>query len=221
MQISRTGIISLVLISLLIMLAVVWARRQKSAAPAQASITIAAVPVIDSSLIYIAHWNNYFRDEGLNVLVVNYSSGKKSLDALIGGQADFAVASGPPVALSLMQGRKAFIIATMGYSNTAAIVARKDRGILKPEDIHGKTIAVTQGTDSDYYLDSFLLAHKMSRKDVRIVYREPDQMAEALTAAAVDAVSTVHPYTRLLHRRLGGTVVMFPENWIYSALFSL
>ncbi len=222
MQISRIRIISIVIIALLATLGILSARKQKSANITLASVTIAAVPMIGSSLIYIAHWNNYFRDEGLNVLVVNYSSGKKGVDAVIDGRADFAVASGPPLAVALMQGRKAFIIATMGYSNrVAAIIGRKDRGISKPADLRGKTIAVSPGTNSDYYLDSFLLVHELSRKDVRIVHRDPDQMVEALTGGAVDAVSTVHPHTAVLLRRLGDNAATFLEDWIYNTAFNL
>ncbi len=222
MQASRIRIIFIALTALLVALGIVTARKQKNETITQASITIAAVPMVGSSLIYIAHWNNYFRDEGLNVLVVNYSSGKKTLDALVDGRADFAMASGPSVALSLMRGRKAFIIATMGYSNRiAAIVARKDRGISKPADLSGKTVAVSEGTNSDYYLDSFLLMHEMSRKDVRIVDRNPDQIVEALAGGAVDAVSTVHPYTAALQRRMGDAVVIFLEDWIFNTTFNL
>src|SRR5574341_566002 len=47
--------------------------------------------------IYVAHAKGYFKDEGLEVDLVSFPTGKLCLDALIGGNADFATVAETPI----------------------------------------------------------------------------------------------------------------------------
>jgi len=60
------------------------------------------------------------------------------------------------VMFAIMEGNKISIIATIQTSNrNNAIIARKDRGILTPQDLRGRKIATTFGTIAEFFMDAF------------------------------------------------------------------
>ena len=129
-------------------------------------ITIAVSSQPISALIYIAQAKNYFRDQGLDVTLQGYSTGKEALQATADKKADLGtVADTPFVIFSLNSTEKIDIISTIGTSDeNLAIVARKDKGILNPIDLTGKKIGVTLGTNGQYFLDSFLRVNGIKKK---------------------------------------------------------
>ena len=85
------------------------------------------------------------------------------------------------IVFAVMGGKKITTLAVIQTSNrNEAIVARRDQGIAKPSDLKGKKIGLTLGTTGDFFADSFLLAHGIDRKHVKIIDMKPDEMAAAL-----------------------------------------
>ena len=46
------------------------------------------------------------------------------------------------------------------------------------------------GTNGEFFLDMFLLAHSVPRPTVQVVDMRPEAMVEALSSGTVDAVAT-------------------------------
>jgi len=118
--------------------------------------------------------------------------------------------------LAIMKGEKIAIIATIHDSGVShAIIARKDRGILSPQDLKGKKIAVTLGTTSDFFLDALLSINRISREEVEVVNMEAQEIPEAFTRDDIDAVSAFNPYKALGQKKWGDRVVTFEDKDIY------
>ncbi len=193
----------------------------KSAVPTE-KITIAYSTPPYTVLIDIAQNRGYFLQEGLEVTLRTYSYGKAAFDALRKGEADVATVGETPFMLAVMKGEKLFIIATIQTSNkNNAVVARKDKGILAPEDLKGRKIGTTFGTTGEFFMDSYLVSRSISRKQMKVVNLAPEEMQTALESGAVDAVSTWSPVLGQLQKQLGGRGTIFYDADIYTQTFSV
>ncbi|MBI5739395.1 MAG: NrtA/SsuA/CpmA family ABC transporter substrate-binding protein [Nitrospirae bacterium] len=194
---------------------------QQPAGPAE-KVTIAYATAPYTVLIDIAQAQGYFRQEGLEVVPQLHSYGKLTLDALLAGKADFATIGETPFMFAVMKGEKISVIVTIQNSNkNNAVIARKDSGIRAPRDLKGRRIAVTSGTIGEFYMDTFLAANGISRKDVKIVFLSPARMLEALTSGEIDAASTWNPDLILMQRKLGDKGTTFYNEDIYTQNFQI
>ena len=189
---------------------------QKPAGPPE-KITIAYSTLPETALAQVAQSRSYFREEGLEVTPHLFPYGKRALEDLLAGKADIATVAETPVMFAVMKGDNISIIATIHVSSLAhAILARKDRGIFTLEDLKGKKIAVTLGTTAEFYLDTILVAHGISRKDVQVVNLKAEEIPDALARGDVDAVTTFTLFTALTQKKLGDRVITFRDkdiNW--------
>jgi len=183
-------------------------------------ITIAYSTAANAILVYIAFAKGYFAEEGLDATPQPHPFGKLALNAVVEGKADLATVADTPIVLAVMNGK---LITTISVIQTAnrdnAIVARRDRGIAKPAGLNGKRIGVTLGTNADFFADAFLLAHGIDRERVKITDMKPDEMAAALGAGKVDAVSTFNPTFNHLGKELGEKGIIFFGESIYTEHF--
>jgi len=193
--------------------------RQKPAGPPE-KVTIAYARIPQAALSQVAQSRDFYRDEGLEVAAHPYPSGQRALEDMLEGKADIATATETPVMLAMMNGEKLSIIATIQTSSMAhAIVARKDRGILTPEDLKGKRIGVMLGSSSHFALDAILVSHAISRKDVEVVNLKAEDAPDALARGDVDAASTFTPYVEYAQKKLGERAITFRNKDIYKYHF--
>jgi NitT/TauT family transport system substrate-binding protein len=119
-----------------------------------------------------------------------------------------------------MNGKKITTLAVIQTTNkNETIVARQDQGIAQPSDLQGKKIGVTLGTTGDFFADSFLLAHGIDKKHVKIIDLRPDEMAAALGMGKVDAVSAWNPTLIQLKKELGNQGIIFFGESLYTEIF--
>jgi len=185
-------------------------------------VTIAYTSQPQSTLVHIAKFKGYFAKEGLDVNSQMHSFGKMALQSLLDKKADIATVAETPLMFNILNGKKIFILATIVASTkNNAIVARKVSGILKAGDLKGKKVGYTSSTTSDFFLDSFLIANGLTRKDIQAIPLKPDEMQAAIVGKKVDAVSTWnYTLTQIMHE-LGKDGVQFFDQEIYTETFNL
>ena len=163
-----------------------------------------------SGLLYVAAAKGYFAQEGLDVTLSPYTSGRDALAAALEKRSDLGAVSCIPVMFAVMEGLPVAIVATIFTASRATgIVARRDRGIEHITDMKNKVVGVTLRTDSHYVLSAMLARHQMSLDDVRIENLRPENMLAAIERGNVDAVSTWEPGLSVAQKTLGGNAVMF------------
>ena len=114
------------------------------------------------------------------------------------------------------------IIATIQTSSkNSAIIARKDKGILTLKDLKNKKIAATLGTTSEFFLDTILATHGISRKDVKIIDLKAEEIPAALANGEVDAASAFSPYINYAQKKLGNSGIAFYDENIYTWTFNI
>jgi sulfonate transport system substrate-binding protein len=185
-------------------------------------LTIAYSTTTDAFLAEVPQSQGYYQEEGLDVTMHKHSYGKPALQEVLDGKADIATVAETPIMFSILNGEKISIIATIQTGRKDnAIVARKNKGILAPGDLRGKTIAVTLGTTSDFFLDAFLSVRGISKKSVTLVNMKPEELQDALESGSVDAVSAFTPWSLYIQKKLGDTAIAFFDGEIYTWTFNI
>ena len=185
-------------------------------------VTVAYTTQPQSTLIHVAANKGYFSNQGLDVQPLIHSFGKAALQSILDGKADFATVAETPVMFSVLKGDKIFVIANIESSNVNnAVLARPDAGIVKAADLKGKRIGFTPGTTSDFFLDSFLTAQGLTRKEITPVPLTPNEMQEALQTRKVDAVSSWNYTLTQIKHQLGAQAVIFYDRQIYTETFNI
>jgi ABC-type nitrate/sulfonate/bicarbonate transport system substrate-binding protein len=171
-------------------------------------------------LVAVAQMKEYFTEEGLKMTSLLRSHGKAALDDVLNGKTDFCSTAETPAMLAIMKGEKIAIIASIQTSTrNNAVVARMDSGIIKPPDLKGRTIATTRGTTGDFFLDAFLAARGISRKEIRFVDLKPEEMPDALTKGLVDAVAAFGSSLVQVRAKLGSRGITFYDEDLYTQSF--
>ncbi|MBI4353591.1 MAG: aliphatic sulfonate ABC transporter substrate-binding protein [Candidatus Omnitrophica bacterium] len=145
-----------------------------------------------------------------------FNAGPSVIEAIFAGQVDMAyVGPSPAVNGYVRSGGEALRAVAGAASGGAALVVRKDAGIVSPSDFRGKKIATPQfGNTQDVSLRSWLARHGLKTKekggDVQVL---PLANADQLTLFArkdIDASWTVEPWVSLFLGR--GDVKVFLEE---------
>ena len=171
--------------------------------------------------VYIAKEQGYFAEEGLDVALTGYSSGKLATKGLFAGEVDISTVADMPVVFNSFKRQDFCIFSTFAYSYSfVKIIGRKDRGIKTGQDLKGKKIGVNTGTSSQFFLGVFLIHNRLSISDVELVNIKTVDMPAALKNNEVDAVSVWQPYSQETHRLLQGNAIELPNSEIYRATFN-
>lgn len=161
-----------------------------------------------ASAVSIGLEKGYFAQEGLEVELVQFTSGPPSVAALVAGDIDISFLGHG--AFSLVLEGQVDVIAVDCLSNAEEILARTDSGIRTVEDLKDRTLACSYGTSGENFLDMVLDYNKLFRDDINVVNMDVAGTVSALVRGQVEAVSLWVPYTNEIREQLGseGIVVV-------------
>ncbi len=195
---------------------------ERAGSEVRQKITVALTTQPQSTLVHVALDKGYFLNSGLDVQPQIHSFGKAALQSVLDGKADFATVAETPIMFSVLKGDRIFVIANIETSTrNDAVIARTDAGIVKLADVKGKRIGFTPGTTSDFFLDSFLTAQGLTRKEITPVPLKPEEMQDALLTRKVDAAATWNYPLTQIQRQLGAQAVIFYDQQIYTETFNV
>ena len=185
------------------------------------TIRIAVMPYSFSDYtIYVAERKGYFLKNGIKTKNLFYPHGMATLQALVDGDAQLAVCSETPFMHTFLNGNKICALAiTITGDKHLAVVARKDRGIHTPQDMKGKRIGVTIGSNGEYFLDMVLAFNNLTRKNIHVIDLTPENMVHALMTGEVDGVATWNPQKHEAEIALGEKGKTFNADGLYTRLF--
>ena len=171
--------------------------------------------------VYIAQKQGFFSDEGLDVTVKEYSSGKMATKALFAGEVDMSTVADMPVVFNSFKRNDFCIFATFTYSYPfVKIIARKDVGIKTGANLKSRRVGVNRGTSSHFFLEVFLIHNRLSSSDVEMINIKTVDLPTALKNNEVDAISVWQPYTQKAMQLLGDNAIELPSSKIYRTTFS-
>src|ERR1700759_29074 len=134
-----------------------------------------------------------FAKDGLKIRWVQTLGSNKALKFLNAGSIDFGSTAGSAALLAKINGNPIKSIYVFSQPEWTALVTRKDTSITKIEDLKGKRVAVTRGTDPHIFLVRALLSKNLTEKDITPVLLQHADGKTALIRGDVDAWAGLDP----------------------------
>jgi sulfonate transport system substrate-binding protein len=135
-----------------------------------------------------------FAKDGIKVEWVLSLGSNKALEFLNGNSIDFGSSAGAAALMAKANGVPIKAVYVFDKPEWTALVTLKDSPIHKVEDLRGKRIAVTRGTDPHIFLLRALALHGMKPQDVKMVLLQHPDGRVALERGDVDAWAGLDPY---------------------------
>lgn len=175
------------------------------------TVTVAALPLVDCAMLYVAQDRGLFAKEGLDVRVQQVQQSLQALPPLSKGQIDM-VASANYVTYFQAHEQGTLDIRIVAESIRAApkmmeVLVPKDSDLKSVADLAGKKVAVNVLNN----VQSLTFNEILEKQGVgKPVYRQIPfpQMGAALDKGQVDAVHAVEPYDSAIQDELGARVLV-------------
>ena len=175
-------------------------------------LRVGAVTQPISALVYIAEQQGMFRRAGPNISIQDCQTGPSSVEDLLAGKVDVATAAEFVLAMNGFKKGNLRALGTISSADNVEIIARKDRGIRKPEDLKGKRVGINKGTVNEFFLNTFLTFNGIFLREVQVVNLSPPEMVAALSEGKIDAASSFPPYTDAMKGNLAQNAVSWPAQ---------
>ena len=201
-----------------------------SAAMAE-KITIAYHPHITGvGGILNAMDNGYFDEEGLEVELVQFTSGATELAAMASGDIDIGYL-GVGAHVFAPQGQ-CVVLALDSTDLSGEILVRADEGITTMQELKGKNVGISAGTTSELVLSMALKLNGMEKTDVNMINMDASGKVTAFMSGQIDAISIEAPYTDQIRKDMGAENVVtlsgsadflpdavFTNSWVTTNAF--
>jgi sulfonate transport system substrate-binding protein len=156
---------------------------------------------------------NEFKNDGLEIQWTQSLGSNKALELLRSKSIDFGSTAGAAAFLGRANGNPIKSIYLYDNPEWAALVTRTQSGISRLEDLKGKRIAVTRGTDPHIFLLRALASVGLTEKDIELVPLQHADGKVALERGAVEAWSGLDPYTAQVEVEEGYTIFFRKKAW--------
>lgn len=154
-----------------------------------------------------------FAADGVSIEWVQSHGSNKALEFLNAGSIDFGSSAGSAALVAKSNGVPIHSVYIYSKPEWTALVTRPDTGIAKIEDLKGRSIAVTRGTDPYIFLLRSLASVGLSESDVNVVLLQHPDGANALSTQQVDAWAGLDPYMARLELEEGAVLFFRDADW--------
>ena len=134
-----------------------------------------------------------FEKDGIKIRWVQTLGSNKALEFLNAGSIDFGSTAGSAALVAKINGNPIKSIYVYSQPEWTALVTTKDSKIAKIEDLKGKRVAVTRGTDPHIFLVRALQSVGLTEKDITPVLLQHPDGKTALIRGDVDAWAGLDP----------------------------
>src|SRR5476649_2509869 len=138
-------------------------------------------------------------------------SGNLTMQKMVARQVDMGTYAGPSLALGHDKGGLVGIVMLEYVGKTARVMARKDLGITKVEDLKGLKVANQSGSSTgNIFVDQIATKAGLKKDDYQEIRMDVNNMVAAMAAKTVDAMCNIEPYNSIAEADgLANTLVDF------------
>ncbi len=149
---------------------------------------------------YAAVAQGFYKDEGLDVQIVEGGPDIVPIDALTAGDVDFAISWVPKVLGSIEAGAKVTDVAQIFERSATTQISFKDKGITSPADFKGKKVG-SWGYGNEWELFAGMQTDGVGVKDISLVQQAFDM--NGFLAGDIDAAQamTYNEYAQVLETK--------------------
>jgi len=168
-------------------------------------VRIGVFPRPGCELIWVAREKGFFREEGLHVIVSQYSSWVSSLNAFNQGNVDISMQT---IVSTLISGRKGKIVAvTDRFKGDVLVGKRTMKSLVDLAAPGGKPVSAEIGTDGYYLLSSIMQKLGPAQKDIAVLPQFTDEAVDSFVRGDIQAVFCYPPYVKKALQRGRGRVL--------------
>lgn len=180
---------------------------------------------VETSLLPAAVWvaenKGYFKEEGLDLEIKEFDSGKLSFLAMLDSGVDISTVAPTPIMFNSFKRQDFSIFATFVYSyDDVKVIARKDKGIKTAADLKGKRVGTPAGTTGQFFLSSFLIYKGLNASEIQEVDIAPSDLPGALEKNRVDAIVIWEPHAYNARQLLQDNAIRLPSSEVYKETFN-
>ncbi|MGE5604427.1 MAG: ABC transporter substrate-binding protein [Bacteroidota bacterium] len=187
----------------------------QSPQPRQITIGMTYIPNVQFAPWYVAQEKGFFKELGMDV-AFDYRMDIDALQLVATGQMDFAIAGGDQVITSRSQNIPVVYLLSLYAKFPPAVVALKNSGITKPQDLIGKQVGLPLYGTNLLAIKAILNRAGIPETEVKLVDIGYTQIS-SLTSGRVDAVVGFANNEPLKLEQAGYQVTRIPA-WDYFSL---
>ena len=148
---------------------------------------------------------------GIKAEQFSVPSGNLTMQQMVARQVDMGTFAGPALIIGHDKGGLVAIAVIQYVGKTARVMARKELGITKVEQLRGKKVANQTGSSTgNIFTDQIAAGAGLKKGDYEEVRMNTNDMVAAMAAKTVDAMVTVEPYNAIAEADgLANTLVDF------------
>jgi NitT/TauT family transport system substrate-binding protein len=125
-------------------------------------------------------------------------SGNLTMQQMVARQVDMGTYAGPSLALGHDKGGLVGIVMIEYVGKTARVMARKDLGITKVEQLKGLKVANQSGSSTgNIFVDQIATKAGLKKGDYQEIRMDVNNMVAAMAAKTVDAMVNIEPYNAI------------------------
>lgn len=155
----------------------------------------------------VAEKKGFFEEEGINVEILDFKGGSKSLQALMGGSVDMVTGAYEHTIRMQAKGQDLVAVVELGRFPGIVVGVREDLAdkVNSAKDLKGLKIGVTAPGSSTNNVVNFALAKAgLSPRDVSIIGVGAGSTAvAAMVNGEIDAISNIDPAISMIDRKVG------------------
>ncbi len=147
-------------------------------------ITIGTAPNLQTLPIVVAMSEGYFEEEGIELETVKFTSGRRALEALIGGQLDVAFMAEYPVSIASLREQPFGTFTTLSRYTANRMISKGSIGFEDPSSLSGKKIGTTKGSNTEFFTEALIEKFGV---DAEVINVAPPDIVPALARGDIDA----------------------------------
>lgn len=159
----------------------------RSANAATRKIKFGIIPAYSFGMYWLAQDQGFLAERDIELEISVFPSGPPGIEAMVGGSIDvLTVGSVPPLAAMARRVADFREFSVCGDATPLFVVVGK-AGMDSIADLEGKRVAVTSGSNFEFFLDSALAINGLADMPFERINMEPIEGQSAFVAGAVDA----------------------------------
>ena len=157
----------------------------------------------DHAPIFVAQQQGFFKQQGIDVDIINPADPSDPPKLVAAGKADLAITYQPQLVEQVSQGLPLVRIATLISTPLNCLAVNENSSIKTIADLKGKTIGYSSGAIDRTAVAVMLAKYKLTLNDVKLINVKYD-LTQALLAGKVDAVTGIMRNLELIQMQLAG-----------------
>lgn len=144
----------------------------------------------------LGYFKEDFESDGIFVELRMFPSGPPAIEAFAAGELDFAQVGNQPTVQAIANGINIKVIGAYQSSDGSdlGLIARNDSGIKTLEDLRGKKLGYTIGTEAHMMALKFLKSVNLNGETVQLVNLQIGDISTSIESGNIDAAVTWEPW---------------------------